>query len=103
MDSSYLIAKNNELIVVLTNLVSTALSLRRQRQQDHQLILLEERSTIARELHDSLAQSLSYLKIQVSVLEKHLQLSADKDSGLVVFDEQSQIKVGQHISQIKWV
>ena len=101
VDSSYLIAKNNELIVVLTNLVSTALSLRRQRQQDHQLILLEERSTIARELHDSLAQSLSYLKIQVSVLEKHLQLSADKDSGLVVFDEQSQIKVGQHISQIK--
>lgn len=31
--------------------------------------LLEERTTIARELHDSLAQSLSYLKIQVSRLQ----------------------------------
>jgi len=32
------------------------------------LALMEERSVIARELHDSLAQSLSYLKIQVSRL-----------------------------------
>ncbi|RJX75517.1 nitrate/nitrite two-component system sensor histidine kinase NarQ [Vibrio sinensis] len=40
-----------------------------QRQAD-QLILFEERATIARELHDSLAQSLSYLKIQVSLLKR---------------------------------
>lgn len=69
--SAELDAQNDELIVALTNLISTALSLRKQRQQEHQLILFEERSTIARELHDSLAQSLSYLKIQVSVLERH--------------------------------
>ena len=37
------------------------------------LALYEERSVIARELHDSLAQALSYLKIQVSRLEKSLQ------------------------------
>ena len=35
-----------------------------------QLLLMEERATIARELHDSLAQSLSYLKIQVSLLKR---------------------------------
>ncbi|MCU7935936.1 MAG: HAMP domain-containing protein [Candidatus Thiodiazotropha sp. (ex Dulcina madagascariensis)] len=36
--------------------------------QRRRLALLDERSVIARELHDSLAQSLSYLKIQVTRL-----------------------------------
>ncbi|MCU7904377.1 MAG: HAMP domain-containing protein [Candidatus Thiodiazotropha sp. (ex Epidulcina cf. delphinae)] len=36
--------------------------------QRRRLALLDERSVIARELHDSLAQSLSYLKIQVARL-----------------------------------
>ena len=89
---SELDVENNELIVALTNLISTALSLRKQRQQEHQLILFEERSTIARELHDSLAQSLSYLKIQVSVLERHLKNGSD---------EQNEASVRQHIDQIK--
>jgi len=76
---SAVMEENHELIIALTNLISTALSMRKQRQQEHQLILFEERSTMARELHDSLAQSLSYLKIQVSMLEKHLgQLTAEE-------------------------
>ena len=72
-ENPYFESENNELIAVLANLISTALSLRKQRQQEYQLVLFEERTTIARELHDSLAQSLSYLKIQISVLEKHLK------------------------------
>lgn len=48
----------------------------RVRRQD----LYEERATISRELHDSLAQSLTYLKIQVSRLEASLKDSL-KDSG----------------------
>lgn len=43
-----------------------------QRQQQH-LLLMEERSIIARELHDSLAQVLSYLKIQLTLLKHTLQ------------------------------
>lgn len=100
-DNTYLDHKNSELIVALTNLVSTALSLRRQRQQEHQLILLEERTTIARELHDSLAQSLSYLKIQVSVLEKHLKKLTDNERKLAL-DEPNQTTLWQHIAQIKY-
>ena len=58
-----------ELISALTNLIGTALSLERQREQDHRLLLLDERTIIARELHDSLAQALSYMKLQVSRLQ----------------------------------
>jgi two-component system nitrate/nitrite sensor histidine kinase NarX len=87
-------AQNNELIVALTNLISTALSLRKQRQQEHQLILFEERSTIARELHDSLAQSLSYLKIQVSVLERHLKNAGSEPVKAPVAQNIEQIKMG---------
>jgi two-component system nitrate/nitrite sensor histidine kinase NarX len=59
----------SELIGALTNLIGTALSLERQREQDNRLLLLDERTTIARELHDSLAQALSYMKLQVSRLQ----------------------------------
>jgi two-component system nitrate/nitrite sensor histidine kinase NarX len=57
-----------------------ALSIVRARQvsQNRLLSLMEERSVIARELHDSLAQSLSYLKIQVSLLEKSLSDHQDE-------------------------
>ena len=41
--------------------------------------LHEERSLIARELHDSLAQSLSYLKIQVSRLQTLLKLDSPNE------------------------
>ena len=44
-------------------------------QAEQRLALLEERSVIARELHDSLAQSLSYLKIQVTRLKSALAAS----------------------------
>lgn len=38
--------------------------------QHQRLLLMEERAVIARELHDSLAQSLSYLKIQATLLKR---------------------------------
>lgn len=52
--------------------VANALSNMRRAEEKHRLAVLEERSVIARELHDSIAQSLSYLKIQVTRLEKSL-------------------------------
>ncbi|ABO22715.1 nitrate/nitrite two-component system sensor histidine kinase NarQ [Shewanella loihica] len=41
-------------------------------EQRQQLALMEERGVIARELHDSLGQLLSFLKIQVNLLSKGL-------------------------------
>jgi two-component system nitrate/nitrite sensor histidine kinase NarX len=49
--------------------IATALSAESLNEQQHRLVLMEERAVIARELHDSLAQTLSYLKIQVSRLQ----------------------------------
>ncbi|MGY4817655.1 HAMP domain-containing protein [Pseudomonas chlororaphis subsp. piscium] len=62
-------AWETELIQALANLIGTSLSLKRQREQDHRLLLFEERAIIARELHDSLAQALSYMKLQVSRMQ----------------------------------
>lgn len=57
--------------------VSNALLNMRRVEEKHRLAVLEERSVIARELHDSIAQSLSYLKIQVTRLEKCLDQGCD--------------------------
>ncbi|NDO79399.1 nitrate/nitrite two-component system sensor histidine kinase NarQ [Citrobacter sp. NCU1] len=43
-----------------------------------QLLLMEERATIARELHDSLAQMLSYLRIQLTLLKRSV---AEENAG----------------------
>ncbi len=52
--------------------VATALANTRRAEERHRLAVLEERSVIARELHDSIAQSLSYLKIQIALLQSRL-------------------------------
>jgi len=63
------------LLETVASHIAMALNRTRQSSRNRLLSLLEERSVIARELHDSLAQSLSYLKIQVARLEKTLDLS----------------------------
>ena len=50
--------------------MAIAISLSEQKTQEQRLAMLNERTVIARELHDSLAQALSYLQIQVTLLEK---------------------------------
>lgn len=57
--------------------ISNALINMRRAEEKHRLAVLEERSVIARELHDSIAQSLSYLQIQVTRLEKSLERGGD--------------------------
>ncbi|MDF3936421.1 histidine kinase [Pseudomonas citronellolis] len=56
--------------------IARTFALTLQQEQESRLALFAERSTIARELHDSLAQSLTYLKIQVSRLATLLKREA---------------------------
>jgi two-component system nitrate/nitrite sensor histidine kinase NarX len=58
------------LLETLSDQLATAIFLERQITEEQQLTLAEERAVIARELHDSLAQSLSYLKMQVARLRR---------------------------------
>ncbi|QLG87752.1 type IV pili methyl-accepting chemotaxis transducer N-terminal domain-containing protein [Chitinibacter bivalviorum] len=57
--------------------LGAALAGSRRKQSLHRLALFEERSVIARELHDSLAQALSYLKIQVVRLQSQINDKPD--------------------------
>jgi two-component system nitrate/nitrite sensor histidine kinase NarX len=58
------------LLETLSDQLATAIFLERQITEEQQMTLVEERTVIARELHDSLAQSLSYLKMQVARLRR---------------------------------
>ena len=59
-----------QLIQSVADQLAVALSLQSQEDNARRLSLIHERTVIARELHDSLAQALSYLKIQVTRLNR---------------------------------
>ncbi|WP_394210291.1 nitrate/nitrite two-component system sensor histidine kinase NarQ [Enterovibrio calviensis] len=63
-----------------------------QKQAMH-LAVMEERATLARELHDSIAQSLSYLKIQTSLLKRHLQRSDAKECESIAEEIGEQLRI----------
>lgn len=61
-----------QLLEALSRHIGVAIGADRRIEQSRRLALLEERGVIARELHDSLAQSLAYMRIQVSRLQANL-------------------------------
>ncbi|EPV3841282.1 nitrate/nitrite two-component system sensor histidine kinase NarX [Morganella morganii] len=64
-------SEQQNMMQMLSKQIISAFALAYQHEQQQQLILMDERSVIARELHDSIAQSLSCLKIQISYLQMH--------------------------------
>ena len=67
-----LVPQQIQLVEALARHIGVSIGAARRATQSRRLALLEERSVIARELHDSLAQSLSYLKIQLTRLQTAL-------------------------------
>ncbi len=62
-----------EILQAMADLIATTIELDQKRNAENRLLIVEERAVIARELHDSLAQSLSYLKVQMSLLTRKMQ------------------------------
>ena len=75
------------LVETVASHIALSINMAQQVSQTRLVSLLEERSVIARELHDSLAQTLSYLKIQVSRLEKSIRESRDRTQILEITHE----------------
>lgn len=74
------VAEDTSIIVSFSNLLARALYQEEYSLQEQKLLLMEERGVIARELHDSIAQALSFLKIQCTVLKRQLESSMDQDN-----------------------
>jgi two-component system nitrate/nitrite sensor histidine kinase NarX len=76
-----------ELAQTIGRHIGAALAAAERREEHQRLALLEERSAIARELHDSLAQSLSYTKIQLTRLSALLEGGGNPKAAQAVLDE----------------
>lgn len=72
----------------VTNMLSRGVYFNRAQKQHMQFLLMEERATIARELHDSLAQALTFLRIQLTLLKRTLTgKSSQADEIITNFDQ----------------
>ncbi|WP_245542285.1 histidine kinase [Psychromonas hadalis] len=80
--------EQHALIDSFAGLVARALYQDEYSLQEQKILLMEERGIIARELHDSIAQSLSFLKIQCTLLHRQV-------------DSSQQVEAQQTISNIK--
>lgn len=60
-------------------LATLAISRLSRRQEERRMVLMEERGAIAAELHDSLAQALAFMKIQVARLQTGLDRDAPRE------------------------
>ncbi|QKX15906.1 histidine kinase [Microbulbifer sp. YPW1] len=71
--------------------ITTAITLKERGEHERRVALMGERGIIARELHDSLAQSLSYLKIQVARLSRCTKSEEiDREQVIDITDELKQ-------------
>ncbi len=70
---------HTQLLKALADIIATAMELDEKRNAENRLLIVEERAVIARELHDSLAQSLSYLKVQMSLLTRKMQKNVEEE------------------------
>jgi two-component system nitrate/nitrite sensor histidine kinase NarX len=76
-----------ELAETMGRHIGAALAAAERRDEHRRLGVLEERAAIARELHDSLAQSLAYTKIQIARLAAAIERDGDRSEGAAVLTE----------------
>jgi two-component system nitrate/nitrite sensor histidine kinase NarQ len=72
-----LVCADERLILNVAEMIGRSLYVMQTQKQQQQLLLMEERAIIARELHDSLAQSLTFFKIQISLMKRNMETAQD--------------------------
>ncbi|MDF7680774.1 nitrate/nitrite two-component system sensor histidine kinase NarX [Enterobacteriaceae bacterium ESL0689] len=82
-DGYHLSYDQQQLVGTLVEQLTATLAQDRHQEYQQQLIVMEERATIARELHDSIAQSLSCMKLQVSCLQMQGQTLSEQNRQLL--------------------
>ena len=76
-----------QLFEVTAQLLALYLGYKAKEQEGRRVALFEERAVIARELHDSLAQSLSYMKFQLARLQSNFSsLLIESGAEVIVTD-----------------
>ena len=73
-----------QLLQALSQHIGVTIASEQRIEQSRRMALLEERAVIARELHDSLAQSLAYMKIQVSRLSEAVKAHEEAEVSLAL-------------------
>lgn len=68
-----------ELCATIGNHLGIAIAKQRSDEETHRLSIIEERTALANELHDSLAQTLASLRYQVRMLEETLEQEVSVD------------------------
>ncbi|EOD78533.1 Nitrate/nitrite sensor protein [Grimontia indica] len=84
---------DHALLANLASILARGVYYNHAQKQAMHLAVMEERATLARELHDSIAQSLSYLKIQTSLLKRHLKAVDAPDCKEIADDISEQLRI----------
>jgi len=71
--------EEKSLLITLANHLAGALEAQKIKSLEKEATISEERSFLARELHDSIAQSLAFLKLQVGLLKDAISGSGNSD------------------------
>jgi two-component system nitrate/nitrite sensor histidine kinase NarX len=72
------------LLETLGRLLGTAIENMRLAAREREMAISEERNMVARGLHDSIAQGLNFLNLQVQMLEKSLQTGQPQEAAEIV-------------------
>jgi len=90
----------DELMQSLANMLARALWIWQTQKQYQQMLLIEERATIARELHDSLAQSLSFLRIQLALLRRNVDGSQPQALAIIADFDRALAEAYQQLREL---
>jgi len=76
-----------QLFEVTAQMLVLSMGFQAREQEGRRVALLEERAVIARELHDSLAQSLSYMKFQLARLQSNFGIHLAESGADTIVDD----------------